>query len=515
MQNFHPANQKKASDAQLDLCVNLKDSEISKKIKDSLKDTQGKNVLLIFPPWHKHVYGNEWKLSETTTAPLGLLYLATPLAKEGYDMNFIDLTVDKLEKEEYFNFLKNADYILISCYTQNLKSTRIILSDIKSVNKNAYIICGGPYCNQTENHVEGSDLTVFGEAEQMIVKILDIISLEKSLKGIPGLSYIKNGKILRNPGTLLVKNLDLSEPPSFDLAKNKNYGFLYGGKIEGMTAIMTSRGCPFRCSFCASNSTQYRKRSIDNVIKEIELREEEGAKYIIFYDDNFLLHRKRVLELMDKIIKHKINLKIAIQGRVDLADFALYKKLKKAGVSLFIFGIESANQDVLNFYNKKTTVEIIKRTLHLANKVGILTFGNFIIGAPMEKKKHFEVNKRFFKEVPLDFISIHILQYIYPSLLWKKMYKSGLIEENDIIVAANERLSNFSKKDLVKVQDELLRAFYNNPKRIVRIMYKSSRNFGVSFILRIIKIFFSKSIYRSAEKFHAFAVKNVQIEEKG
>lgn len=480
-------------------------------MKGSLKDSLRKKVLLLFPPWQENIHGDGWKFSETTTAPLGLLYLATPLVKEGYHVNFVDFTVDKLQREEYFSLLKNADFVLISCYTQNLGSVRVIINDVKNINENAYIVCGGPYCNHTKNRIEGSDLTVFGEAELMIVKILDLISSKKSLDGIPGLSYIKNGKVIRNPGTLLVENLDLSEPPSFELAKNKNYGYLYGEKVEDMTAIMTSRGCPFQCSYCTSNLTRYRERSIDNVIQEIKIREEEGAKYIIFYDDNFLIRRERVIELMDKIIEHKINLKIAIQGRIDLADFVLYKKLKEAGVAVLIFGIESGNQDVLDFYNKKTTVEKIKRAIHLANKVGILTFGNFIIGAPIEKDRHFEVNREFFKEVPLDFLSIHILHYICPSQLWKDIYKEGFIEENDIVVAADERLSNFSNEDLVKVQDELVRSFYNNPKRIVRLMYKLSRNFGMSFILRLFKSFLSRSIYRTAEKFHDFDIENVKI----
>ncbi|MBL7075325.1 radical SAM protein [candidate division KSB1 bacterium] len=480
-------------------------------MKYNKKDTHGKEVLLLFPPLREHIYGDKWKLTESTTAPLGLMYLATPLVNAGYKVNFIDFTVDKLEKEQYFNILKNADFILITCLTQTFKSVKKIINDIRSVNKNTLILCGGPYCNETENYVEGSDLTVFGEADLVIVKILDLISSKKSLDGIPGLSYRKNGKLIRNPGTLLIENLDFIEPPSFELAKNKNYGYLYGVKINAMTAMITSRGCPFRCTFCNFRGIKYRVRSVDKVIQEIKIRLEEEAEYIIFHDDNFLLRRNRVIELMDEIIENKFNLKIAIVGRVDLADYVLYKKLKEAGVIIIIYGIESANQDVLDFYNKKTTVEKTKKAIAIANKVGIITYGNIIIGAPIEKKRHFEVNKKFLKEVPLDFLNVHILQYACPSALWNDLYKKGLINENEIVVTANKKLSNFSKEELMKVQDELIKSFYNNPKRILRLTYKISRNFGVSFIFKLLNMFFSKTIYRSAEKFHDFVVKDVRL----
>ncbi len=480
-------------------------------MKDSNKNSRGNKVLLLFPPLREHIYGDKWKLSESPTAPLGLMYLATPLVNAGYNVNFVDLTVDKLEEAQYFNILKNAYFILISCFTQTLKNTKKIINDIKSINKNAFIICGGPYCNETENHVEGSDLTVFGEADLIIVKILDFISSNKSLDGIPGLSYRKNGKLIRNPGTLMVEDLDLIESPSFDLAKNKNYGYLYGVRVNAMVAILTSRGCPFRCTFCTFRRIKYRERSIDKVIQEIKMRVEERAEYIIFHDDNFFMRRDRVIELMDKIIENKFNLKIAVVGRVDLADYYLYKKLKKAGVIIIIYGIESANQDILDFYNKKTTVDKIKNAITIANKVGIIIYGNIIIGAPIEKNKHFEVNKKFLKEVPLDFLNVHILHYAYPSPLWKDAYKKGLLDENEIVVAANEKLSNLSREELIKIQNELIKSFYNNPKRILRLIYKLSRNLRISFIFKFLKLFYSKTIYRSAEKFHDSVVKDVRI----
>jgi radical SAM superfamily enzyme YgiQ (UPF0313 family) len=189
-------------------------------------------------------------------------------------------------------------------------------------------------------------------------------------------------------------------------------------------------------------------------------------------------------------------------------DYDLYRKLREAGVFLIIYGIESANQDVLDFFNKKTTVKKTKEAITIANKVGIITFGNFIIGAPMEEDKHFELNKKFFKEVPLDLLSMHILKYIYGSHIWNDAHQKGLIKEDEVAVEANEKLSNFSTEELTKVQKELIKSFYNSPKRILRLIYKSIRIFGIGIVYMLFKMYSGKAIYRTSDKFHRAVIKD-------
>lgn len=483
--------------------------------KDPKSVSRAKRVLMLSPPLHEHLYGHKWRPSENTTAPFGMMYLATPLINAGYKVKYIDLQVEKLEGEQYFQHLENSDFVLISCYTRTLKNAERIIRDTKRVHERAYVVCGGSYCNATENHVEGSDLSVFGEPDLVIAKVLELISTNRSLAGIPGLSFKRNGRIIRNPGKLIVDDLDLLGFPSFAIAKNKHYGYFYGQKINNITAIGTSRGCPFQCSYCTSQRTKYRERSVDNVIEEIRTRVEEGAKYLIFYDDNFLLRRNRVLEIAEKIIENEFNIKIGIAGRVDLADYHIYKKMREAGVIMINFGIESANQDILDFYNKKVTVENAKNAIINANKAGILTLGNIIIGAPMENREHIDENNKFLSGVPLDFLSVHILHYTYPSPLWHGAFKRGLIDENEIEVTTNKTLSQFSYEELVAIQNEMIRVFYNNPKRIIRISYKLGKTFNWGYLLKLVRMFVGKSIYRSAERFHDATLADPMIGREG
>ncbi len=471
----------------------------------------GQRVLLLFPSMQERLYGNRWRLTESPTAPLGLLYLAPPLIKAGYTVKFVDLSVDRLRKDEYLRVLRNSDFILISCYSQALSNVYRIIDDIRSIHKDAWIICGGPHCNETDHHVDGADLTVYGEAEDIIAEILDRISFERPLAGIPGISYLRNGSLLRNPGFNAIQDLDSIDSPSFDLARNKKYGYLYGLKVNNIAGIITSRGCPYECTFCTFRRITYRERSVGNVIQEIKKRREEGADYLVFYDDNFLMNKTRAREIMSEMIKNKIPLKMSVQGRVDFVDQDLLKILKAAGVIIMIFGVESANQDVLDFYNKKTTVASTEQAISLADLFGMITFGTLIIGAPMERESHFETNKRFFKKVPLDLISIHILNYVCGSKLWEQAVRNGLIEEHEIHVAADKRLSPYTTEELDRIRSELIKFFYHNPRRFLRLAHKFMAVLGVRYIFKLIIMYLKGTVYRPATKFHGADTTNVSL----
>ncbi|MFX1286077.1 MAG: B12-binding domain-containing radical SAM protein [Promethearchaeota archaeon] len=434
---------------------------------------RSKNVLLLHAPFNEYSFGKRWKANKSLAPPLGLLYLGAPLLREGYNVTFLDLNVDKLSRKEFLKIITVQDFILITCYTLVLNNVQKIIKDIQEVNPKGFILCGGPHCNITHKYIEGSFLTCLGEAEGYITHILNSIVQKTSLEDIPGLIYKKDGKIIKNPGVMQVKNLDSSIFPAWELIDKKKYGYLGNARLN-LAWLMSTRGCPFNCHFCARMIySQYRARSVDNVVNEIKCLVKQGYRYIAFGDDNFLLNKKRVHKIMDRIIGEKIKIKMAVQGRVDSVDFNLFQKMRKAGVIAVFFGIESANQDVLDFYNKRTTVEQGINAIKLANKAGLITVGFFIIGAPFETEKHIKQNLEYFDTVPLDLISCYDLTYVVGTQLWINAVKKGVIDESELFVRADKRLSNYSSEEISGIKNSFTKYFYKNPRRLLRIQYKA------------------------------------------
>jgi radical SAM superfamily enzyme YgiQ (UPF0313 family) len=195
-------------------------------------------------------------------------------------------------------------------------------------------------------------------------------------------------------------------------------------------------------------------------------------------------------------------MKIIIQGRIDVIDCDLCLKMKQANVIMIIFGIESVNQDILDFYKKRITIEKITQSIETANSCGIITVSGLIIGAPSEQMKHFENTINYFKKVPQDFINVNILRYQYPSPLWIQANNNGLIMDDEKVVNANEKLSNFSYRQLLQIQNKIIAAFYNNPRRIMRIVYKLWNHFGIILVVKILLAYLNKNIYRTPQEFH-------------
>ena len=454
-----------------------------------------KRVLLVDPTFRELAFGDRWKPSPRVAPPLGLMYLATPLIEAGFDVEFIDLNVERFTVNQFIQKVRNRDFVGLTCYSASLESVQKLIPIIRKANPQAYIMCGGPYCTLSEKHVAGADLTAIGEAEEYIVEILLRLVQEKSLEGIPGIVYRKNGELIRNKGIMQVKDLNSNRPASFELARGKEYGYYFGIRVRDITGMITSRGCPFRCAYCTRISTlAYRVRAVDNVIEEIQEYHDRGYKYLVFYDDNFLFNKRRAMRIMDEIIKREIRMKLIVLGRVDSADEVLYRKLKEAGVAIILFGIESANQDVLDFYHKQVTVQQIREAVRMCNQVGILSYGWFIVGAPMETREHFENDLRLANETHLDFAYYNILGYREGSELWEDAYRRGLIKENETIVWANEKLSNFAFEELRAIRAEMTRRLYRNPARLLRIIYKTWR---LNELPHLLKLLLQKNIVKA------------------
>ena len=381
-----------------------------------------------------------------------------------------------------------------------LKSAIKIIKIIKEIKPQIKVIIGGPHCTLVpKKSLEdtNADICVQGDGEKVIISIKKAIKGEIDFSKIPGIYYRENNQIKNGPPVELIQDLDTISFPSRNLIKNYNYGKEYNPKIKRgeFTSIVTSRGCPFKCKFCSRNSISmktFRLRSAKNVLEELKELHKEGYKYVAFVDDSFLNNKKQANDIFDGIINEQIDLKIIIFGvRVDAADEELFKKMKKAGVTHVYFGLESGNQDVLDFYNKKTTLEKISYAVNLSHKIGFFNIGSFILGAPFETKDHFERTIKFSKKLPLDSVSFLHLKYVVGSDLWCEAVENGKISDNEFIINAGSEngLSNLSKKEIGKYCIKASRDYYIRPRFVINLLKKSLKNNDFGFLQSYISLY--------------------------
>jgi len=239
---------------------------------------------------------------------------------------------------------------------------------------------------------------------------------------------------------------------------------------------------------------RYRMRSTENILAELKEIQQQGYRHVVFSDDCFPANTKQANALFDAIINAKLDLRFSITAtRVDLADKELYKKMRQAGVTHIQFGLESGNQDVLDFYHKQTTVYTIKKAVHLSHETGFFTIGSFIFGAPFETTEHFNRTLLFAKSLPLDSVSFLPLRYMIGSELWNQAVNEGKISEKEYLVPAdkNRGLGMYTKEELFRHCMNAQRSFYLRPTFLVNLLKTSLRNNDMTYVQSYLSIVFS------------------------
>lgn len=431
--------------------------------------------------------------SSVLAPPLGLLYIGRSLEDEGHNVEIIDSPLENNLMDTIKKSINSADAIGMQIYTYGCKDASEIAQNIKEIDSSMPIIIGGPHPtihpNTSLNDITSADISVEGEGEYVIKEIAKALQGRKKLSEIHGIHYRDKSTIKKGKPPSMIIDLDSIPFPSRHLVDKyeKNYGKVNNAFLFKplATAIETTRGCPNKCRFCSrtiikniSPLKSYRKRSAKSVLQEInEVVEKYRSLYII--DENFLADKKRAIRIMDGLIELDSNIELMIDGaRIDSADRELYKKMKKANVKLIGFGIESGNQDVLDFYNKKITLEQIRKTINLCNEMNFITRATFILGAPFETKQHFEKTIKFACSLPLDIAIFRPLSYCTGSDLWDEAVKQGKIMKNEkIVIADSERdLSSFKADELKEFSSNAFRRFYIRPKYVFQEILKMIRS---------------------------------------
>jgi len=414
-------------------------------------------IVLVRPKYNTHVI----------TPPLGLGYLSSYLKQGHIQVKIIDALKDNLHTHTLLKKIlaEKPDAVGITCLTAFYPQVVKLSQSLKK--RRLKCIIGGihptflPYQTLKQSQ---ADFVICGQAEVALLKLVKANFVNQNIPGVYSLKNLrKNTPVIKAKP---IKNLDDLPFPDWEQLDPNTYSTApHGAFVKNFPigSIMTTRGCPYMCSFCASKNfydRTIRYRSTKNIIQEIKhLINNYGVKEIHFEDDNLTLRRDHIEKLCQAIIKNKLKISWTCPNgiRADRVDEKLLRLMKKSGCYLIAFGIESANPHILKNIHKLETLADIKKAIQLTNKVGILSQGFFIFGLPGETKQTMENSIRFAKQTQLARAFFGVLQILPGTELWDK-YKNP-----------NWTPNGLSRKVLLQTQSKALRQFYLRPLTLLKI----------------------------------------------
>ncbi len=354
------------------------------------------DLVLINPPLTMEERYGKFAALGSSTPNLGLCYLAASARSKGYSVKIIDAPVEDLDVNQTVSLVKELSprFIGITAPTVSIIRASRLAKAIKDIGIKAPLIIGGAHVSalpeETMKEFSAFDIGVLNEGEFTILDLLRTVGNPRDLEKISGLVFREGENVFLTSPKKPIENIDLLPYPAFDLLPDmvKYYRPASHSYLRlPSAALVTSRGCNGTCTFCARPfiGERYRGHSAEYTLGMIDLLVKQyGVRDILFYDDNFLLDKKRVTAICEGLLKKSYNISWSCLARNETISPDFCKLIKKAGCWQIAFGIESGDQTILNNLKKRTTVEKNLKAIELTNKAGIHSRGYFMIGCPGE-----------------------------------------------------------------------------------------------------------------------------------
>jgi anaerobic magnesium-protoporphyrin IX monomethyl ester cyclase len=328
-------------------------------------------------------------LEESPLPPLSLSYLAGVLIREGIEVKILDFLVThyhprklRRELEEYRPQLVGA-----TCVTLNYPIARRMLKVCKAFDPHIFTVIGGPHVTfaleETLLQSPWIDAIVIGEGERTLVELARAVEEGKDIYHVPGIAFADGGMAVKTPPQDRIEDLDQLPLPARELLPMARYRAL-----GTPCTVITSRGCPYSCIFCSGHrmfGPKVRFRSPGLVVDEIEkLQRDFGLTKINIVDDTFTVNHRHAEAVCEEMLRRNLKIKWSVFARVDRISEDLARLMNRAGCEWVLFGVESADEEILKTIRKGITLDEVRRAVKIAAEAGINVFNSFILGLPGE-----------------------------------------------------------------------------------------------------------------------------------
>jgi len=350
---------------------------------------------------------------------LGLPIMGAILKREGFDVRVYCQDIQEIDWSD----LHQADLVGISITTSTAPGGYQLADRLRQ--RGIPVVIGGPHATfLPEEALQHAPYCVRGEGEEAIVELARRLFAGAEPGDIPGLSCACDGETRHNPPGKAIQDLDALPFPDLSL--------IHGSRRVRITPVLTSRGCPFNCTFCSVTKMfgrKYRFRSAESVIEELRCNRH---KQIFFYDDNFTANRARAKELCEGIIRLRLTAGWTAQTRVDVAeDEELLRLMQRSNCFMLYIGLESVNPATLEAFNKGQKLEEIEECIRRLHKYNIMVHGMFITGADQDSPQTIQETVEFSLRNGIDTVQFSVLTPIPGTRLYRQLDEEGRIFTKD------------------------------------------------------------------------------------
>jgi anaerobic magnesium-protoporphyrin IX monomethyl ester cyclase len=431
-------------------------------------------IALVNPPYPQSVH------SHPPFIPLGLGYLAAVAQNAGHEVTIIDCQAEKLTTEGFRSRIANTpfDVIGVTATTLLYKSAMQLVIIAKQVQPQAVTILGGSHGTFWDenalNECPSLDLIVRREGEQTFIELLEKFQGKSSLDNVLGITFRREGKIIRTPDRPFIEDLDSLPFPAHDLMPLEK--LKHDGKI--LFPLVTSRGCVYWCDFCSTVrmfGRGYRWRSAKNVVDEMQLvHDKYGVDQVTFYDDAFSVDRARVMKICEELRVRKLDLTWDCGTRVDMVDREMLQTMHDAGCFAVWLGVESGSEKILGAMNKSIKLDQTRKAFKTANKVGLMTIANTVIGFPGETEQTARETIRFVKELNPDSIGFYVATPYPGTPMYEQVKKEGWLKITDFdkydTAIPTFETPWLSMEKLAEIRYKAYQEFYLRPGYVLKML---------------------------------------------